>query len=1854
MHRDIFGLLSVLHHPRGVRDLRESGNSSFRESILTWVKGVFNTNPANPTAIMPTLQSFPWKSPSSGYPAMGNNLNIRHGVHFDGNVDSGHYPRLPAVKLNTADYRRLRFYNSTSLLSSDISRVISAVVGADENNYNGLGVGDSGGWKASLLTLAEVPGTTIGNIFMHPLISSGVIALNANGTPVLAGLININSTAGQNNYVTLAVGSGNALNFPWWITGRLDYLRIESGADAGCYLVKGWDKTNGRVYLSNLDGSVFVANATASGISYSASSRVSFFNESNVIPNSLGSNGVYIDGRFNPGESRQSYIIRVIFEKGGFPSGDGSGRDASQIGSYWFSLTPWTHGDGINTNNVVPAAGEDTALVSRRLPFVTSMVNGFTGFVGGPTGYALDRTNQRMWFCTSDGTNGDICYWLYKTAEQWNEVASTSGSGPFNSGVLSPSVVMTNALPKAMDIGSDGAVYTALAEGVATTNVSLVVIRPNLSVVQLRVADGLPASTFQQLCVDRSRARTGTAADAATTGAGNITSPSGGFTASDVGRAVKLVGNSADNGVYLVSVLNSGTDVSVTNLDGTAVSFSGGSGGTFSIGDRIYLFFNDTITNSNTLRYSESLALDQTTKFFSSALTIGALPMTNGKNITNIVRYGELKKCVVDQNTGNLYWLSTDVTSQINKFAPATNSVALRTISGTNPVQPGAGFGGTLTAPTLFSSILFNEVFDELWVGTDQGHVRIMTPTASFTGSVFGTNFMRYFGNPDTGTYRVPSTTNGAIKSDGSSQHNSRYVRGYFMFPDGHVCAVHASGSVSASEITNFGREADNWTTGYFASTSDPLGSTTSFQAVPYSDPYGAVFNVSPALGSSLAGSLIVGYATNYQWDSSGARWFPKEMMRGPLPNKDISDFISPGLLTKPLHFAYNPLIFGLNIRFNPSSTSTIAYLEFLGRAGIYKPAAAAATRTDGSIPAVIGTNTLTFTGSSLNANQGDYLRIESSTQGLAGVYFVTATTVSPFTSITIRKLDRSTFTTVLETGVTYSVWTPGVTGTAGPEVASCYLADGLGKDNAQDISNILYEFFLGKTVLSEMAEDNKVCLGVIGPSGTAQGSGQASGMNAIFDFFPKFAVSPYLGSYNPALGAHWGFPVGAQGQTTLPSLSGVDGLVDKKLDGTFNRDNWKTQVGSGNFCFVNPDNGIQGAFASVDLGKGIEVGSVVVRGSTTSALSNLFNADSLQQVGLIGNLYNAPDGSAPVASSVIRTSGVSNLTTTRPASLPGTPAIQVTSGDFLGSVVAGPNVTGSVTASGNSLNDPGQTFTASHVGMVLRINSGGTDSGSYRIVSLLDPNTVQIRNLDQTSKTWTSSATVNYSVLDAVQEGDMIAVPSQGAPTARYLVERLLSTTSAHVRISAFAAGTSPGPGVSWQCVKATWNAVKRLSYSVSAQPPEVANNNSFLSTSGSEQFGAATNSFKAVFDLSDLTTAQRTGRWWRFTAQPRWNTNADGSFSIDSVEFYDTLGNRIGASRNNRVDSVVSQPNFWACHITRLDFLQSNYVADTGTTGPGGVVLNGLCSVSGILGDIVTLPSTNKFLGYQARVTKTDGTPTASGNTFVGSGLVASDVGRTLYIRTGTATGLYRISALNVGLQTATVTSPAGNPISFSATPESGLSYSLHEGINAGTTNPDYIAIWDPGDEIAGRPPLVPHESTILSINDAMTILTLNNGIATLLSSKRWEIRRRAIPSTSTVVDSLLAARLLYSTDTYPLQVGDASQDSRGHLKFMADDIGSGNQRSDGAPQSGGATFMGSGFCSDDVGRVLLINDLTSASKGAYEIATFVSSSEVTVKNLYTGAAIVFGSTESAKTYMVLGERRFRIARYATVLKS
>lgn len=1742
--KDIAGqLTTTVKTQDGREETLQIGNVAFRQEILRFVRDCFNTTQDNPR-----IGLLPYKSPN-GYPT--HNETVRHGMFY---TQSGNYPSLVAntSQISVKDYLRFKASGSfPAMTATDTPMVVGAVASYDAKL-------SSSGWGNNVMSIAELPReyTQIGSVYLHPLYTGTM------------------STAAGTNYVN--VGAGVMQNH-YWQPGRLDLLRIESGSDKGVYLVRHFDRGNGRLYVTNLDGTLpsFVGTTAPVGFSW----RRAFFNETNIIASGTGS--VIVEGKFFPGEARMSFMLRIFFEKSGSPPP----TDAAQVGSYWFSLRPYHYGDGVIQGSTVSLQQGDQGFLNDHIFGISNGVpaygHGFWG--GGTVGMALDRVNQRLWTAMTDGTTSSIYYWLYKTSETFHEVATTASPGAGQGAELNPVLNLSGTVTRCLDMDSEGTVYIACSASALGTasNAGLVLIRPNLTTTHLKAGDGLPgAEQLLSVAIDRSRYRTGTAGDCATVaGTNQLISPSANFLSSDTGRVISLSGATAENGQYLITSVVDSTTVALASLNGAGLLFSGSAGGTFRIGDRVYLFYGTATQNANRLTYMETLAVGW---FYTQAVT-----MTNGRQVTAPTKWGECRKVDVDQVTGNLYWLSQDTQLQVNWFDVSTRTHSFRTIAN---LQSPSGGTGTISNITLFSALKCNPKFGELWVGTDQGHIRI--PLSNFSGSAH----RRFFGF-DTTTYANPA---GFQRAAGSS---NAYVRNYAVGIDGKTYAVMATGG--NQEMVTYGREADNW---FFSDYGTNPNNVTHVMSL-FLDPYGMGLSLYPSGWSNHYG-FFLHPEVQYQWIDG--QWVPKEVVRGALPNKTNSDTISPGLKARDLHTTAQALLHGATVRFSPQGGATPANNEFLGRAG-----ATGASRSDGATTS----GSANFDGTGFAAGDtGRFLRIESGTD--QGTYLINSFVSA--TRLTLKKLGPTgaPFSASGTAGALgYSIWDAGTAGSnAGPEVASVLLADGFSKDNTQDVSGINYEWYWMRTVLSEHTEPIKFCTDVLGPPGSA-------GPLVYHELFARNGAN-----YAPALGAHQAVP-------STPTVRGtdlLDGASDMVLNGTLaNANAIKASLRSSNDTIwhgSHADNDVVGYQTTVDLGAATEVGSVIIRGQQ---LNTAFTPPALASTdgssGAILHLLNA-QGTAPTDSSTIRTSGIGNLNLVYRNT-----TITLASGDFLGSTTLAAQTDGVIVGGGNSLAAASNPFLPSHVGQVLRLTAGaGSDNGAYRILTVAgDGSSCTLRQLDQTSKQWSATTSgVTYQVQDAVQDEDLLAVPSLAAVTHRLVVERLLSPTTAQVRIPSH----SNLSGQNWQCVKPSWRMVKRVSYSIEATPPDVKNNGTWVGADGKGAYTA--HDYIVFLDLSDLPSVARTSRFWRWMAQTRYTTTAQNAHhSIDSMEFYSPSGAPIGFCSYNRLDSLESEPAFLSCSLNRLDFIQANH------TGVGSAGVNGLASTSGPFNTSVALASGNRFLGFQVRAKRSDGATGSGSNLFAGGGFTSSDVGRILWILTGASSGFYRISAVNSATQV-TLVSPSGSPVAFGGV-ESTLEYQLHEGIQTGLVAADCINF---GAVASGR------EYAIKSISDDLRTLTLGEGPTTPQTAQAWEIRRKALQdsATSPSPNPAVTARIITSQGawgSYPLQPGDVTCDTRGYLRFHANDVG-GVSRSDGSTLLGSNVFGGSGFCPDDVGRVLIIT--TGNDRGAYRISTFTSSTSIAVQNLYTGAVVAFTNNAGGLGYRIMGERRFRAARYTTVLRA
>jgi hypothetical protein len=250
----------------------------------------------------------------------------------------------------------------------------------------------------------------------------------------------------------------------------------------------------------------------------------------------------------------------------------------------------------------------------------------------------------------------------------------------------------------------------------------------------------------------------------------------------------------------------------------------------------------------------------------------------------------------------------------------------------------------------------------------------------------------------------------------------------------------------------------------------------------------------------------------------------------------------------------------------------------------------------------------------------------------------------------------------------------------------------------------------------------------------------------------------------------------------------------------------------------------------------------------------------------------------------------------------------------------------------------------------------------------------------------------------------------------------------------------------------------------------------------------------------------------------------------------------------------------------------------------------------------------------------------------------------GRFIRITSGTHAGeFYRVASRTSATQV-TVTTPSGTAVSWGAN-ESGISFSVHEGINVGGVSPDKFVFTDDGKEY-----------TLLTINDSLTTLTIAETLAPSRTNKAWEIRRPGYDTASNTTEATKTARLTRPMTTYPVQSGDLLHDAKGTYRFFSEDIGTGFQRADGVIAGGNGNITGSGFSPDDVGRLLYIISGTStqANNGIWEIDQYTSSSSIRVKNHYTGVAAVLTADAGPVTYQILGDRRFRLTRFVVGLRA
>ena len=1737
----------------------QEGNLSFKyasryRTNVRWWNGVI---------VAPSIEAFPFKNT---YLLSDDDTGFGHGSW--GHSSGINYPLINTV-MGTVDYPHFRLSGTVATLASgSVPRVIGAVLGV---SYS-IGAISDFCRGDDIISQVDLPidYTQIGtNIWQHPMTTFAAST--------------VSTTLGA-NYITYT--SASVWDQLYTNMGCLYIVRIESGADVGYYWVQHHDWTSKRLYLRCLNNTMFSALATASGITASVGpGRRAWFNEAGILQLSTGT--LSTGGRFNPRKDdpylRSSFIVRIIFEKSGSTE---AAAGTEQQGSYRFNLIPWTHGDGILSGNYPDNACDFNMPV--HLPVNSTSPGWFQFFAGNVNGMCLDWPNQRLWFgYTNQSNQSGIGFWRYITTEGFREVANYLGTAT-QASMLTPSIVLgAGDIIVEMEMGSQTGTSSnwcyCTINHASGGNAGVVIIKPDFTTLQYRLANGLPSSVIGASQVDTTRARSATSV-ITTGGGGTLQCATGSFTAADIGRAIKVTGATADNGTYLISAITSGTQVTVQTLASGAVTFTGGTGGTMEIGDRLYLFFNNGTTGAGKINYMESMAPGT---FLARTVT-----MTNGANVNTRttgsagIRYGSTKSCSIDPATGDIYWLSNDTQQQINKYTVLTNTHSFLTIA--NVQSPSGGSPANPGAITLFTTIRVNSKFDDIWIGSDNGFIKLQK--SNFAGA----NYKRYWGG------EVPGYVNptGFPRSDGAFTGfgNSNSVRALSERCDGRMVGI--LGSSSIHDRVMYSQDADNWTLKIASSWSH--GDTTGVYREFY-DPYGRMFSISPA--SALARFYLCQHEVEYQWDSTNSKWIQLEVSHRSMPNKATSDTSNPFCKCKPIHSTFDDLIFGAQVKFNRQGGATPANNEFLGRGGQSRT-----TTSDGGTTST----SATFTGSGFSAGDvGKLLRIESGAD--ANIYKITVYTNS--STVTLANMNGTAFSASATAGsLVYTVWDLGTPGAnAGPENVTFYLADGVALDNVQDLTGITYDNFNFKSRNYENSESRKFCvespLAIPGSTATA----------FYYETYPVAAAN-----YDSSNSHHRALP----GAEFTNGRQALDFFVDKVLNGSGGRAIVDSSPANGGVWNGNTAASTLGYSAMVDFGKDVEVGYIQIRVSCNAG-SYAYLCANASNNGLLANIYKATNaGGTPVASSSIRTSGSANVSITL-----NTTTLSVSSGDLLGSAgTTGSN--GSTTAGQSTFICPVATFASSDFMKVLKVTSGG-DTGSYRIIVVsADGSTVTVRNLDQTAKAWTTSASgLGYTVYDAVREEDMIAIPSLAAPTHKLCIERLLSTTTAQVRIGPSATVTNQN----WQCVKPSWDLVKRISQSTEAVPPDVSNNGTWISAHGRENAVGA--DAKIYADFTDLTPSQRTGRYWKYTAMPRFATSAGNTqHYMSTMEFYDPTGAKLAISKYDWTDQALQNTDFFYSYVTRVDFIQAANDACSAISGT-----NGLASLGGANLDTITLSGGNKFLGFQIGVGISDGNLVAGGsviNSASSSFPANAMVGRFVRITSGANAGNFYRVASRVSATQITVSTPSGGVVTWAGS-ESGITMTFHEGINVGGTYPDKFVFLSDG-----------REYTIATINDTLTTITVSESLTPARTNLTWEIRRPAYDTSSSTTDATKSARLVRPGTTYPLQSGDVAHDSRGALRYFAEDIGTGFQRADGATTISTGTFTGSSFTPDDVGRLLYVQ--SGADKGIYEISAYSNSTTITVKNHYTGAATSFTANASTLTYQIFGDRRFRISKYVTGLRA
>jgi hypothetical protein len=1766
--RDIHGFLTIEPQPGDVVQTEvQAGNISFKE--LARLRAIAQWN--NNTTYNKTIHIYPWKN---AFLLDDNDPNVAHA-----RVDAAYVTTYPNThtgggNLASDDWARLRQSATLGTVAAATTpRVIGAVGLFDARSLAvpanlGLASGNN------LLALNDVPleYTQIGHqVYPHPA------HRDAQTVATSVGLSYVTYT--DNQFWDFHTSGASTMGF--W------YLRIESGADAGVYFIEHKNYSNNRLYLRHLDGTMFSAAATASGLLVTTGpGRRAYFNETSIIALSVGS--VSTSGRYAPRGAgmlgdpalRGSFIVRVCVDKSGSTE---AATGTEQQGSYYFTLKEFTHGDGAQGSDndygdFISLGFNDNSATS------TELLSNVQFWAGGCGALLLDWKNQRLWgACTDASDNSSLLHWRWKTAEGTREIANYLGTA-LHGNLLTPAPTLASGdRVLGGGVGTDSTVYFAISHA-SGGGTGLLCIYENLTTAKFTTVDGFPAaSKLAAAVVDKSRNRTGTASDASTNGADQVTSASGAFTDSDIGRAIKLTGLGADSGTYKIATRVSGTEVTVTTLAGAGVTFTSQSGGTFEIGDRIYLLFNDASTGAGVINYMESLA--------QGTFHTRSVSMTNGAQCTirPATATSSPQHATIDPD-GNLYWISNDTQIQVNKYTVATNAHSRRTIadiqspSGGSPSNPGT--------PTVLNAIHANSKFDELWVGSDAGHFKLIR--SDFTGS----SYKRYYGT-DTATYVNPT---GFLRTAGARADvsNSMNVRWYLEAPDGRMISM-IRGSSGNTDFLLYARHLDVWAPkGFLASV------VGTFAHAAVTDPYGCIYVIGPRTQVSGASTwpsrqFIIGkIEVDYQWDNANSRWVPLEWTPGGVPNKSVSDTTAPYAKARPIHSTAEELCFGAKIQWTRQGGATPPNNEFLGRAGLVR-----ATNTDGATTSGVGT----FTGSGFVAGDvGNYLRIESGAD--AGIYKVSAYT-SP-TQVTLTRVSNAAFSASATAGtLTYTVWSVGSIGAnAGPESYTFMLADGFGKDNTQDITGLSYEGHTLKTRLYEWDEAVKCTV----PSPIA-----VLGATETKVYFEAYArATP---QYEAAVSNHRALP----GAETSGARTLMDFCIQHQLNGSGGFPSINSSPSNSNiWSGIVANTGVLGYSTMVDFGTNVEVGYILLRVRCGAASANL--AATNTNSGLIGNIYRA-EGAAPVASSTTRFSGTSTLNGATNAT-----TLTLSSGDFLGPITTGPNTDGAIVAEASTFTATGGTFVAGDRGKILKITAGaGSDNGSYRIVSVAGGGaSVTIRNLDQTAKAWTASATgVTYEVRDGVQEDDMLASPSLGTPTHKLAVERLLSTTSVQIRTGPNTTLTNQ----SFAVVAPTWTKVKRISFNTEAEPPDVKDNKTFVTPNGRDN-GSNQQDFIVYADFTDLAAGDRTGRYWKWSAQPRFaGAGGPGVHDLCTWEFYSPSGERLALSNYQILDEARTNADFLASNMGRIDFIQAK------STGVGEAGYNGNAVLAANTGQ-VTLAGGNTFLGFKLGVTRTDGVVTSGVNTLDSASSafpLSAVVGRVVRFLSGTHSGeLYRVASRPSATQLTLVTL-SGGAVVWGAT-ESSISFNVHEGINVGGTTPDRIYF-----ETAGA------EYSLAAISNDGKTLTLAALGERALSSQPWTIRRPGFRTASATTEGSKAARLVQNT--IPVQSGDCYDDYKGCYTFFSEDIGPGYQRTNGTVPGGTDIFAGEQFSPDDVGRLLYIT--TGVNVGIYEIYFYVASDVIAVKNHYTGAAVTLTADAGPVTYQVIGDRRFQWAKHVIVLR-